>query len=49
MRTERVTLPPDPDLYDHLVEHGVEIKVGSPHGWGARLMRVALSEASRRH
>ena len=26
-RIERVGLPPDPDLYDHLVQHGVEIEV----------------------
>ena len=28
IRTEKVGLPFDPDLYDHMVEHGVVIEVG---------------------
>lgn len=30
VRTEKVGLPYDPDLFDHMVEHGVHIEVPSP-------------------
>ena len=26
-RTEKVVLPYDPDLFDHLIEHGVHVEV----------------------
>lgn len=35
LRTERVALPPDPDLFDHLVEHGVDIEVGAALAHGS--------------
>ncbi len=31
VRTEKVGLPYDPDLFDHMVEHGVHIEVGVCH------------------
>ena len=31
-RWEKVGLPFDPDLFDHMVEHGVAIKVGAALG-----------------
>lgn len=29
-RTEKVGLPYDPELFDHMVEHGVAIEVSDP-------------------
>ena len=29
-RTEKVGLPYDPELFDHMVEHGVAIEVSNP-------------------
>lgn len=38
IRTEKVGLPFDPDLYDHMVEHGVVIEVGYQQlDWNLRL------------
>ncbi|KAK9861664.1 hypothetical protein WJX84_001635 [Apatococcus fuscideae] len=44
-RTEKVGLPYDPDLFDHMVEHGVYIEDGPENPWiniGISVLRLGL-------
>lgn len=45
-RKERIALPPDPDLFDHLVEHGVQVHVSSDHAARPACCRFDQSRVS---